>query len=176
MRARLAALALAALVLAGCARSYDYDPEAEEKPRWKEVDSPLPAYPAKNNLVQVDLGGATPGQFYVDRTSFSVGPDGVVRYTALLRASGGATNVTFEGMRCETRERKLYALGHPDGTWVRTRDPQWERIQNRERMPYYYVLFNDYFCPMRTQPTPPKQAVDALERGVGLSPNYRRAD
>ena len=92
-----------------------------------------------------------------------------MRYTTVIKTAGGATNVTFEGMRCETREGKLYALGRGDGSWVRARDPKWQRILLRDLTPHRYVLYREYFCPSPAMPTAPKIAIDALRRGVGLA-------
>lgn len=143
----------------------DFD---EGKKSWREIQAQIPPYPKGENLVLVEAGSASLHRFYIDAHSVSLGEDGVTRYTVIVKTAGGATNVTFEGMRCETRERKLYALGRSDGSWVRARDPQWTRITFRELAPHHFALYRDYFCPERTLPTPPKQAVDALKRGVGL--------
>lgn len=145
---------------------YDYD---EGRKSWKEIQAQLPAYPKAENLIAIDAGSATPHRFFIDAASVSIGEDGVVRYTAVTRTGGGATNVTFEGMRCETREGKLYAIGHSDGTWARPRDAQWQRIVLRDLKPYPFVLYREYFCPSPARPTPVRVALEALKRGVGLS-------
>jgi hypothetical protein len=102
--------------------------------------------------------------------SISRGEDGVMRYTAVIKAAGGASNVTFEGMRCETREHKVYALGRSDGTWVRARDPKWSRVVYRENTPHQSMLFRDYFCFSRYDLPPVKDVVRALKRGEPLNP------
>lgn len=144
---------------------YDYD---EEKKSWKEIQAQIPPFPKEQNLVLLEAGSETTHRFYVDVASVSVGADGVVRYTTVIKTAGGATNVTFEGMRCETREGKLYALGHRDGTWSRARNPRWQRIILRDLTPHHYVLYREYFCASPARPTPAKLAIDALRRGVGL--------
>ena len=143
----------------------DYD---EETKSWKEIQAQIPPFPKNENLIPVNAGNATSHRFYVDAESLSVGDDGVVRYTSVIRTAGGATNVTFEGMRCETREGKLYALGHKDGTWTRPRKAEWKRIVLRDLTPHQYVLYREYFCPSPAKATPPRLALDALRRGVGL--------
>ena len=166
----IAALALAVLSVSAHAQSRDWDAELdEEKKTWQEIQAQIPAYPKPENLVQLPAGNATSHRFYIDTTSLSLGEDGVMRYTAVVKTTGGATNVTFEGMRCETRQHKLYALGRSDGTWVRARDPQWQGIEFRELAPHHYVLYREYFCPARTRPTRPQQAAEALKRGTGLA-------
>jgi len=163
------------VALAGCAlpalaqwKEWDKDFD-EDKKSWKEIEAKIPAFPNPSNLVRVQTGSATPHQFFVDTRSVSIGEDGVVRYTVVTKTGGGATNITFEGIRCETRERKLYAIGHTDGAWVRARDTQWQRIMLKDLMPYYHTLYYDYFCPARTHPTPLRQALDALKQGSSLA-------
>ena len=144
----------------------DFD---DDKKAWKEIEAQIPPYPQPKNLVLLQAGSATAHKFYIDTASISVGEDGVVRYTALVKTAGGATNVTFEGMRCSTREQKLYALGRTDGSWARARDAKWQRIFLRDLTPHHWVLYREFFCPEPSIPTPPKRAIDALKRGIGLA-------
>jgi hypothetical protein len=143
----------------------DFD---EEVKSWNEIQAQLPSYPRSKDLVLMEGGRAGSHNFYVDTASISLGEDGVTRYAAVLKASGGATNVSFEGIRCETREHKLYAMGHANGTWARARNPKWERMTSYTK-PYQWMLYREFFCPTPNRPTPPKQAADALKRGVGLA-------
>jgi len=127
-------------------REWDAEFDEGSKP-WKEIEAKIPPYPRNADLVPFGPGGGSAHRYYVDARSLSVGEDGVVRYTLVLRAAGGATSVSFEGIRCESREQKYYAVGHPDGHWVRARDPKWSRIgqqdANRSR---HYMLYSDYLC------------------------------
>ena len=165
----LAAFALVpAATAAQSASTWEADFDEGTK-SWKEIQAQIPPYPREQNLILVEAGSATSHRFYVDAASVSVGEDGVVRYTTVVKTSGGATNVSFEGMRCETREQKLYALGHRDGTWARARDPKWQRILLRDLKPHHYMLYREFFCPSPSRPTPPKQAIQALRYGVGLA-------
>jgi hypothetical protein len=150
------------------AKSWEAEFDEDEK-SWKEIQAQIPPYPKSQNLILVEAGSATAHKFYVDAASVSVAEDGIVRYTTVIKTAGGATNVTFEGMRCETREGKLYALGRSDGTWVRARDPKWQRILLRDLKPHHYVLYREFFCPSPAMPTPPKVAIEALRRGIGLA-------
>ena len=140
----------------------------DEKATWQEIKAQLPPYPKLDALVPVQAGTPDSHRYYVDPSSVSLGKDGVMRYSAVVKTTGGATNVSFEGIRCETRERKIYALGHADGTWQEARDPSWRRIE-RHHPPLYLTLWRDYFCPERTMPTRPKLAVDAIKRGTPLA-------
>jgi hypothetical protein len=160
-----ASVALAALATQWGAWENDFD---EDKKGWKEIEAQIPPYPQPKNLVLLEAGSATSHKFFIDTASISVGEDGVVRYTSVVKTAGGATNVSFEGMRCATREQKLYALGRSDGSWVRSRDPKWKRILFRDLTPQYWVLYREFFCPQPSIPTTPRQAIDALRRGVGF--------
>lgn len=151
---------------------YEFD---EEKKSWKEIESKIPPFPQERNLAQVQ-GSGSANRFYVDTASVSLGEDGVVRYAAVVKAAGGATNVTFEGIRCATAEHKLYALGRNDGSWVRARDTKWKRIELRETMPYHHLLWGEYFCVSRHNPLTARQAVDALKRGGARPPSTEGRD
>jgi hypothetical protein len=173
---RAECLLLTALLLAArpahAAQSSGFEADFDEEIKsWKEVQAQLPPYPQPKDLVLMEGGRPGSHNFYVDTTSISLGADGVTRYAAVLKASGGATNVSFEGIRCETREHKLYALGHADGTWARARNPKWERMTSYTK-PYQWMLYREFFCPTPNRPTPPKQAAAALKRGVGLSQSH----
>ena len=145
--ALIVAAALAASVTPALAqwRQWDADFDEDRKP-WKEMETRIPSYPRDGDLVQFEAGAASPHRFYVDARSLSVGEDGVVRYTLVIKAAGGATNVTFEGIRCELREQKYYAVGRADGNWVRARNPQWRRIEHQDVNRHHNVLYSDFFC------------------------------
>jgi hypothetical protein len=61
----------------------------------------------------------------------------VVRYTVVVKSPAGAETVSFEGMRCESGERKLYAFGRADGQgggeWSRNRYARWDVIKGRQQ-------------------------------------------
>ena len=138
----------------------------EEKKPWSEIEAQLPAYPGTQNLVQFEGSAARANRFYIDLPSLSVGEDGVVRYTMLVRAAGGATNVSFEGIRCATGEHKLYAVGRSDGKWTRARDPAWRRIAYQDLNRPHWTLFKEFYCVDRREPDPRplKGILEALKR------------
>jgi hypothetical protein len=121
----------------------DFDDEA--KP-WQEIALQLPAAPAKENLLPFSVGATTTHTFAIDAKSVTVGTDGVVRYTLVATSAAGARNVSFEGIRCMTFERKLYAFGQPNGTWSRSRRDKWEPIPRVVANFQHATLARDYFC------------------------------
>lgn len=138
-------LLLCAVVLPAVqAASYE---EELEKQSWKEVDVALPAAPDKQSLLPFYVSAATDNQFFIDRASLSVGNDGVVRYTLVIETSGGARNVSYEGMRCETRERRIYASGRSDGSWSSARRKEWVPVREAVANRHYAALYLDVFCP-----------------------------
>jgi hypothetical protein len=172
---RTSALAVAVALMAAAAtapaqwRMFERDFDEDAKP-WAEIEAQLPPYPTMRDLMQFEGAAATAHRYYIDAPSLSVGEDGVVRYTLVIRTGGGATNVSFEGMRCETREQKYYALGRSDGKWTRARDPQWRRVELRELNRHHNVLYAEFLCPDRhVRMTTVKQIVDALRRARGVS-------
>jgi len=146
-RALIVAAALAASAAPALAqwREWDADFDADRKP-WEEIKAGIPSYPGTGDLVALEVSGASMHRFHVDARSLSVGEDGVVRYTLVIKAAGGATNVTFEGIHCELRQQKYYAVGRADGSWVRARNPQWRRIESQDINRHHSVLYWDAFC------------------------------
>lgn len=134
----------------------------EEEKKWNEIEVKLPDYPKPQDLIEFDAGAATANRHFVDATTLSVGADGVVRYVAVVKTSGGATNVSFEGIRCVAREHKLFAFGRSDGSWSPARVPSWQRIR---RGSYQSMLYSDYFCPKHVILRKAEEGIDALRRG-----------
>lgn len=164
---RLLLLVVAGLLLALPATAqwegWDYDYDQEKKP-WAEIQANIPAYPKQSNLIEFDAGAASPHRFFIDAESISVGNDGVVRYTLMIRTSGGATNVTFEGMRCAMRDQKYYAIGRNDGSWSRARNPEWRRIEYKEVNRHHGVLYTDVFCRGKFPVKNAQEALDSLKK------------
>jgi len=138
---------------------FDFD---EDRP-WAELQAQIPAYPKKENYIPFFVSAATDHKFFIDEKSISIGDDGVVRYTLIVKSSGGALNVTFEGMRCATAETKLYAFGRSDGTWSKSRSSKWGDIEYKDRNRQHHVLYSDFFCPGGLTVKSPEVAVRALK-------------
>ena len=134
------------------------NPEDEDPKAWVELESKLPPLPKPENLIAFEVSAASGNRFYIDTQSIAVGSDGVVRYTLVIKGSGGGENVSYEGIRCEMREQKYYAFGRRDGTWSNARSAKWRRIEYRDINSPHGVLYADYFCPRPKKPvkSPPK--------------------
>lgn len=143
---------------------WDYKFDREITP-WTELQQQLPAYPLDENLIPLDVGSATPHRFFVDGKSVSTGADGVVRYTLVIKAAGGASNVSFEGIRCESREQKYYAIGRSDRTWARARNPQWRYIEFQHINAHHITLYGEFLCRGKIMVESAEEIVRALRRG-----------
>ncbi|OGA21331.1 MAG: hypothetical protein A3I02_08950 [Betaproteobacteria bacterium RIFCSPLOWO2_02_FULL_67_26] len=161
------AVALLAGLLAAPARAqwreWDSDFDEDKKP-WKEIEAKIPPYPKPANLLPFEGGGASPHRFFIDAQSLSIGEDEVVRYTLVVRTAGGATNVSYEGIRCDQRHQKYYATGRADGTWERARNSQWRRIELREVNRHHNVLYQDYLCAGEGRKSTVRSVEEALQR------------
>jgi len=113
---------------------------------WQESTIELPAFPQKENLLEFEVSGTATMRFAIDAKSISVGNDSVVRYTLVSRSPSGAENISYEGIRCESYEKKLYAFGQKDGSWSRARRDQWDVITGTSANRQHAALARDYFC------------------------------
>jgi hypothetical protein len=147
--ALLLSLSLASLGAHGQTQ-YALEDEADKVP-WKEADIQLPPAPVPGELLKLDIGSAATQEFTIDPKSISIGPDGVVRYTLVATSRGGAVSISYEGIRCESFERRVYAFGHKDGTWTRSRRIDWARIVRGARNDPGETLALDFFCQSNKQ-------------------------
>ena len=145
----------------------------DEKP-WEEQKQQLPDYPKESNLKQIDIGPITSFRFFVDMESVNVGTDGVVRFTLTARSASGASNVSFEGLRCKTQEKKIYALGRANGNWVAAKNRNWIVLERQNVNPVYTVLYEDFFCPEGNIVSSTLEAVESLKNGGNQRGRSRR--
>jgi hypothetical protein len=125
--------------------SLDQDFDDQNK-AWSEVVLKLPAAPAPENLLPFYVSPTATQSFAIDVASLVVGVDGVIRFTLVSTSASGARNVSYEGIRCLSYERKSYAFGHPDGSWSRSRRDRWEPIVNNAANRTHASLAQDFFC------------------------------
>jgi hypothetical protein len=151
-------MAAIALAVGGCAGS-KYEPPRDRlnsidtggqvfgpDEEWKEAQFSLPPYPRESSLLPFEISGPSYNLHYLDPQSISVGTDGVVRYTLVVKTSSNVENVSFEGIRCEEAQWKAYAFGR-QGQWVPARDAQWRKVAYQSLEGYRHALFRTYFCP-----------------------------
>jgi len=136
--------ALALTSLSAHSLADGFDNEYEEKP-WAEIEVQLPAFPEQVNLIPFQVGAMADTKYLIDGNSLSVGADGVFRYILVVISSAGAQNITYEGLRCATAERRFYAYGRPDKTWSKAKSNQWVKIQGSTNN-HHVELYSNYFC------------------------------
>ncbi|MES9844777.1 MAG: CNP1-like family protein [Candidatus Sedimenticola sp. PURPLELP] len=132
---------------------------------WQEGVTELPDYPQKENLLEFDVDA--PGarfRYFIDEKSLQVGEgDGVVRYALIIRSKSGAENVTFEGMRCNTKEYKSYAFGNGKGEWRKPRKTRWMVFNGAGYNKYRFALWEYYLCDrVKDQPRDVEEIATAI--------------
>ncbi len=141
-----------------------FDNEFEEKP-WAEIEVQLPAFPERENLVPFKVGSVSDKQYFIDGKSISIGSDEVIRYSLVVLSSAGAQSISFEGMRCATGERRVYAFGHSNSTWSKARSNKWIRLQGGSNN-HHVALYADYFCTVAERAIVSQQdAIQILRHG-----------
>lgn len=131
-----------------------------------EAEVRLPAYPEERTLLRFPTSWTT-HQIALDEAALAVGNDGVVRFTLVVKSASGAENVSHEGIRCETGERRVYAYGRrgaAGGVWSAARNAAWLPIHDRGINRYYFEFWRDVFCDGKLAETK-KTIVDNLRAG-----------
>lgn len=133
-------------------------------PEWKEGEYALPAPPRESALKPFFVSSASPNRYLLDTETLVVGADGVIRYVLVVRTPGGAENVTFEGIRCTTMERRIYASGSKGGSWTPMKRSEWEFIVDNNYNRVRAALAKDFFC---DGPAPARDRAEVLRRFEG---------
>ncbi|MCB6183192.1 CNP1-like family protein [Leeia sp. TBRC 13508] len=161
---------LAACTILSLHAEDEADLEQPDDVPWEEVKSTLPAYPEAGEWLPFFVTSATTNTFYIDAKSLEGTKDGVMHYTLKVVSENGAVNVTREGMRCSTREQKLYAIGDDRSkTWREPRNNQWVFFKKWAINRQLNVLYDDFFCPGRIIVYNVNDAIRALRSGVPVS-------
>ncbi|HEY9198690.1 MAG TPA: CNP1-like family protein [Gammaproteobacteria bacterium] len=145
-------------------RDTDTEPEKDD---WKERLGGLPAYPDGKHYVEVPLQLAGSDlDMFIDEPALSIGEDGVVRYTLLLRSPTGAENLFYEGIRCATREWRSYAYGTSAGEWRALGDAPWRGIRDLGVERYRLELYRYYLCHPTSGPRLREEMLRRMRYGV----------
>ena len=112
---------------------------------WKEMGVTPPAYPAPAGLIKFPTSWTT-SDVLIDGATLAIGSDNVVRYTLVIKTAGGAENVTYEGLRCETGQIRVYAFGRLDRTWTPARVSDWKPVQDTRINRHHFEFWRDVFC------------------------------
>jgi hypothetical protein len=129
-------------------QEFEYD-ESLEKP-WQESQPAMQALPADANLLRAEVDRLPPGlQLYIDGSSLTLDEnDGVLRFWLVLKSDSGAYNATYEGLRCETSQYKVYAYGNPSREpKVRAApQPEWKDFRGYNLINYRDELAKTLLC------------------------------
>jgi hypothetical protein len=173
--ASISGLLVAAIVLLGASAAHaqsGFEEEFDDKEKpWQEIAVQLPAAPKPENLLPFYVSPTTTHSFAIDPQSLTLGADGVIRYTLVTRSQEGAANVSYEGIRCASFEKKIYAFGRPDGTWSRSRRDQWQRITGNAANRQHAALTKDYFCQEMTVAGKAEDMVNRIRNRQTLAPH-----
>ncbi len=118
--------------------------DAEEKKIFVESPVTFPIAPETANLLLFYQSDSQ--NFYLDTKSISIAADGSLRYTMVGKSKSGASNVSYEGLLCETMQRRLFAFGRKDGTWSESRRTDWESISSSGVNRQHSTLAWDFVC------------------------------
>ncbi|MCU0868899.1 MAG: CNP1-like family protein [Burkholderiales bacterium] len=120
---------------------------AEKAPRPEDEDLAAIALPGTGPWTWQAFAPQqnTAARYAVDVPSLRIDADGIVRYVLRSTTASGLDNLTFEGIDCNRRRWRLYAIVGADGAWRRTRSPWAEWIQGSADRPREQ-LGRMFFC------------------------------
>jgi hypothetical protein len=143
---RIAQQALRACGLSLCLIFAATAQETSDKATKTWIDSPVqfPAAPVTENLLRFYSNDNQ--SFFIDSKSISIVDDGSLRFTLVSTSQSGAKNVSYEGLRCDSYEKRLFAFGRADGSWSPSRRNEWDEINNKGINKQHSSLAWDFVC------------------------------
>lgn len=144
----------------------------DEDPDWQEGEVVMPPPVEESRLRAFSSGSVSSNRFFVDEGSVSVGEDRVVRYTLVVRTPGGAESVTFEGLRCATGERRIYASGRSNGEWTPMKNSAWQPITDNAYNRPRAALAREHFCDGPAAPRDREHALRLLRAPLDPAKTY----
>lgn len=136
----LIALLLACSAAATQAQLTDIDPD------WKETEVPPPPALKTDKLIPLEMPRHLSTRFGVDPDSLRVTPDGIVRYVVVASSPSGNINASYEGIRCQTAEVKVYARHGATGQWTPVSNAQWRPLNNNQPSLHALALARQGAC------------------------------
>lgn len=166
---QIARIATGLLLLSGFATTIRAQSSLEEdnedqKKAWQETAIMLPAAPQITDLLPFEVATTVTQAFAIDAKSLIISTDGVIRYTLVAQSQSGAKSISYEGIRCQTFEKKLYSFGHKDGSWSLSRRDQWEPIMGSAVNRVHVALAQDYFCQNKANAGDAAAILDRMKR------------
>lgn len=141
--------------------NYQFDEKYIKK--WKESKIALPPYPDDRNLLPVPMSPTDTLKIFIDEKSISRAPDFVARFSLVVQSPSGARSVFYEGLRCETRQYKTYAIGTENRSFMPVSDPQWRTIPRTEINAFRDNLYRNYICDRHATARTPEEIVRLLK-------------
>lgn len=139
---------------------FDFDESQVEK--WKESETTIPSYPRDADLLAVPPELADTVQIFIDRRSISRAADRVARFSLVVESASGARSVFYEGLRCETREYKTYALGSAEGKFQPSKEAAWRKIPRPAMNAFRHQLYHRFICDEHSSARAPEDIVRLL--------------
>ncbi|WP_325343119.1 CNP1-like family protein [Xylophilus sp.] len=129
--------------------------DSANKPAWKEGDVPTPPAFSLDRLIEVETSAASSLRSGIDPSTISIGADGVVRYVAVAR-NDTATNISYEGIRCNAAEHRVYARYYEGEGW-KPADGEWHALVSNRAAPHARALARGGICVGAAPNTSPAQ-------------------
>lgn len=118
-----ALLVLATLLAAGSAFAQHADLDRAD---WAEDTPPPPPSYDVGALIELEMPRGSAIRMGIDPASIRINPDqSVVRYVVVARGPS-AVNASYEGIRCNTAEYRVYARQVQGGAWQASSDDGWK--------------------------------------------------
>ncbi len=137
---------------------------------YPEIQAPPPPVFSMDHLIDIEMPAITSIRLGIDPDTIKLGPDGVVRYVAVMRSTiGSAVSANYAAIRCVTGEYKLYARHYPEGDWRPVANPEWVPLSSDSASRYALRIAQAGACREASSNTSTAQILKDMRGSI----NYR---
>ena len=116
----------------------------EPDENWAEDQVPPPPAFSTSKLLKVEGPVSSSLRFGIDPDTLSIGKDQVVRYVLVMQGPA-ATTVVYEGLRCSTGQKRVYARRNGDSGWEIVQEG-WQPLNQSSATRYALNMARDGVC------------------------------
>ena len=144
------------------------DPErVAELADWREGEVPPPPAYSTSGLIDIDMPAGSSVKLGVDPKTIAIDQaKGIVRYVVVMRGPT-AVNASYEGIRCNTGEFRVYARQTQGNPWSAGAENDWKSLRLRSGVVvrYPYELARGGMCVGTSLPQTAADVVRELRSG-----------
>lgn len=146
-----------------------YTDSSDDAEAWREIETVLPPFPTAENWVEFPTTAVATNRFFISTQGLVAGSDGIMRYALKVLSRGGATSISYEGIRCAEWQVRTYATGDINNqNWRKIDNAPWRPVLANQLNRHHRIILEDFVCPNGR----PAYSIDIILSNIKRGPKF----